>query len=68
MIYLVSYYIADKFQSAYIPLGDIETDLTNSINEIDSYTYLILIYLSFAFDTVNHAIINTILNDIGIYG
>ena len=72
--YLVSNSIADKFQSAYLPLGGTETALTKIINDIatsidsNSPTYLILIDLSSAFDTVNHDIRSRRLNSIGIHG
>ena len=66
--------IADKFQSAYLPLRGTETALTKIIDDIaisidsNSPTYLILLDLSSAFDTVNHAILSNRLNSIGIHG
>ena len=72
--YLVSNSIADKFQSAYLPLRGTETALTKIIDDIaisidsNSPTYLILLDLSSAFDTVNHAILSNRLNSIGIHG
>ena len=72
--YLVSNSIADKFQSAYLPLRGTDTALSKIINDIaisidsNSPTYLILLDLSSAFDTVNHAILSNRLNSIGIHG
>ena len=66
--------IADKFQSAYLPLRGTERALTKIIDDIaisidsNSPTYLILLDLSSAFDTVNHAILSNRLNSIGIHG
>ena len=68
------HYIADKFQRAYLPLRGTETDITKIINDIttsidsNSHTYLILLDLSSAFDTVNHDILSRRLNSIGIHG
>ena len=71
--------IVDKYQSAYLPHRSTETVLRNRkftfiIYDILIYLdnnascYLVLLYLSSAFDTLDHNIISIGLNDIGIHG
>ena len=68
--YLVTNSIAVKFQSAYLPLIGTDTALTKIINDTstsidsNSTTYLILLDISSAFDTVNHDILSSRLNSI----
>ena len=57
--YIMSNVIVDKYKSAYLPHRCIETALTLIINDIFIYLenkvtcYLVLLYLSSAFDTFN---------------
>ena len=64
--YITSNDIVDKYQSAYLPHRSTETALTLIINDIlisldnKATCYLILIYLSSAFDTLDHNILSII--------
>ena len=66
--------IVDIYQSAYLPHRITEVVLTLIINDILIYLdnkapcYLILLYLSSAFDTLDHNIISIGLNEIDIHG
>ena len=61
--------IVDKYQSAYLPHRSTETALTLIINDIinKSICYLVLLYLSITFDTLDHNILSIGLNEIGIH-
>ena len=65
--------IVDKYQSAYLPRRSTETALTLIIKDIliyldnKSICYLVLIYLSITFDTLDHNILSNGLNEIGIH-
>ena len=64
--------IVNKYQSAYLPRRSTETALTLIINDIliyldnKSICYLVLLYLSITFDTLDHNILSIGLNEIGI--
>ena len=66
--------IVDKYQSAYLPHRSTETARTWIINNIiislDNKTpcYLVILYLSSAFDTLDHNILSIGCNEIGIHG
>ena len=72
--YLTSNSIVDKYQSAYLPHRSTETALTSIINDIlisldnKAPCYIVLLDLSSAFDTLDHNILSSRLNEIGIYG
>ena len=66
--------IVDIYQSAYLPHLSTETALTLIINDILIYfdnkapCYLVLLYLSSDFDTLDSNILSIGLNEIGIHG
>ena len=70
--YSMSNDIVDKYQSEYLPHRSTETSLILFINYILIYLdnkaqlYLVLLYLSRAFDTLDDNIISIGLNEIGI--
>ena len=70
----MSNYIVDIYQSAYLPHRSTEIALTLIINNILIYLdnevpyYLVLIYLSSDFDTIDHNILSIGFNEIGIHG
>ena len=72
--YSMSNTIVDIYQSTYLPRRSTETALTLIINDILIYLankspcYLVLLYLSSAFDTLDHNILSIGLNAIGIHG
>ena len=66
--------IVDKYQSAYLPHHSTETVLNLIINDIlilfdnNVPCYLVLLYLSSAFDTLDYNILSIGLNEISIHG
>ena len=73
--YIISNYIVDCFQSAYLPNhNSTETALNIVINDIilsmdnKASCYVVLLDLSSAFDTLNHRILSYRLREIGIHG
>ena len=66
--------IVDIYQSTYLPRRSTETALTLIINDILIYLdnkapcYLVLLYLSSDFDTLDHNILSIRLNESGIHG
>ena len=66
--------IVDKYQSVYLPHRNTETALASIINDIllsldnRATCYIVLLYLSSAFDNLDHNIISIGLNEIGIHG
>ena len=60
------------YQSAYLPRRSTETGITLIIHDILIYLdnkapcYIVLLYLSSAFDTLDHNILSIGLNEIGI--
>ena len=72
--YIISNYIVDCFQSAYLPNRSTETAINIVLNDIILYMdnkasyYLVLLNLSSAFDTLNHSILSYRLREIGIHG
>ena len=72
--YIISNYILDCFQSAYLPNRSTETILNIVFNDIilsmnnNISCYLVLLDLSSAFDTLNHRILSYRLREIGIHG
>ena len=72
--YIISNYIVDCFQSAYLPNRSTETTLNIVFNDIilsmynKASCYLVLLDLSSAFDTLNYRIFPYRLREIGIRG
>ena len=72
--YIISIYIVECFQSAYLPNHSTETALNIVFNDIilcidnKASCYLVLLDLSSSFDTLNHRIISYRLREIGIHG
>ena len=72
--YIISNYIMDCFQSAYLPNRSTETALNIVFNNIILYMdnkdscYLVLLDLSSASDTLNHRSISYRLHEICIHG
>ena len=72
--YSMSNAIVDNYQSAYLPCHITETTLTLIITDILIYLdnkspcYIVLLYLSSTFDTLDHNILSIGLNKIGIHG
>ena len=66
--------IVDKYQSAYLPHRSTETALTLIINNIiisldnKAPCYLVQLYLSSAFDNLDHNMLSIGRNEIGIHG
>ena len=71
--YITSNAIVDKYQSAYLPHRSTETVLILIIHYIIIYLdnkapcYLVYLYLSYYFDTLNHNILSIGLNEICIH-
>ena len=72
--YIISNSIVDCFQSAYLPNSSTETALNIVFNDIilsmdnKASCYLVLLYLSSGFDTLNYRILSYRLREIGIHG
>ena len=72
--YIISKSIVDCFQSSYLSNRSTETTLNIVFNDIilfmdnKEYYYLVLLYMSCAFDTLNHKIIFYLLREICIHG
>ena len=66
--------IVDMYQSAYLPHHSTETVLNLIINDIlilldnNVPCYLVLLYLSSGFDTLDYNILSIGLNEISIHG